>query len=159
VGTISFTTSWYTPTLNLSATPTPWLTITYNETLASELAQQTQYCWLNDDDFANGFNEEDYPEGCQSLLSVYCFPTPGAPVPTSPARIPAMCTPDRSEYIIIDDDEPPASTTSAPATTPTPYQPNMIHGCKRFYKVLSGDTCQKILDTFGLSLQQVSRSL
>ncbi|KAL1835395.1 hypothetical protein VTJ49DRAFT_6815 [Mycothermus thermophilus] len=128
---IDFTTSWYTPTLNRSATPSVIITMTFNETRASELAQQTQYCWLSDDDFANGFMEEDFPAGCQSLFDVYCFPTAGAPVPTEPARIPAVCTPDRATYTT---DEPP-STTDVPQTTPVPYQPNMVEGCREFYKV------------------------
>lgn len=143
------TTSWYTPTLHPTATVTS--TATWNETLSSVVAELTQFCWLTDEDWAQGVNEEDYAEGCQTLLDTYCFPTADAPVPTSPARIPAVCTPDRATYVTPAD----PTTTNPAGATPTPYQPGMIAGCQRFYKVISGDTCQKIADELDITLEQV----
>ncbi|ROW07592.1 hypothetical protein VPNG_06807 [Cytospora leucostoma] len=117
-----------------------------NEILASELAQQTQYCRLTDDDF-DYLDEEEYAEGCQSLMDEYCFATAGAPVSPSPSRIPAVCSPDRSTYITGT-----PTIISAAGTTPAPYQPNIIAGCQHFYKVASGDTCQNVADAFSITL-------
>ncbi|ETS88167.1 hypothetical protein PFICI_01995 [Pestalotiopsis fici W106-1] len=148
IPTTNFTTSWYSSEFDSTATATITATMDFNETLASELAQQTQYCWLTDEDM-DYLDEEDYAAGCQSLMDEYCFPTAGAPVPPSPTRIPAVCTPDRSTYI------PSTTTTTAAAATPTPYQPNMIANCQQFWKVISGDTCQGIADEFSITLTQV----
>lgn len=126
-----------------SATASITATAAYNTTLASELAQQTQYCWLTDQDFESGFDEDDYAAGCQALFTQYCFPTPGQPAPTSPSRIPAVCTPARTT---------PASTTASAGPTPTPYQDGMVKGCRKFYKVISGDTCQKVADSFSIDV-------
>ncbi|KAI1658124.1 hypothetical protein F4813DRAFT_388904 [Daldinia decipiens] len=148
IPTTNFTTSWYSSVFNSTAKASITSTASNNETLASELAQQTKYCWLTDDDLES-LDEEEYTEGCQSLMDEYCFPTPGAPVPPSPSRIPSQCTPNRSTYMTGT-----PTSSSAPSATPTPYQAGMIAGCKQFYKVLSGDTCQKIADTFSITLTQ-----
>ncbi|GAW27292.1 hypothetical protein SAMD00023353_10200180 [Rosellinia necatrix] len=148
IPTTNFTTSWYSSEFDSTATASITSTAIFNETLASELVQQTQYCWLSDEDF-NYLNEEEYSQGCQNLMDQYCFPLPGAAVPPSPSRIPALCTPNRSTYITA---TPTSTTTTAPNATPTPHQPDMINNCKKFYKVLSGDTCQKVADAFFITL-------
>ena len=137
--------------MNPTATPSVTITMSFNATLSSQMAQQTQYCWLNDDDWSNGIDVEDFPAGCQSLFDVYCFPTPGAAVPTSPSHIQTVCTPNRATYTT---DVP--SATNTPQATPVPYQPNMVRGCRTFYNVVSGDNCQVVVDKFGISLEQVS---
>lgn len=154
VAALSATTSWYTPTLNVSATGTPTTTASYNATLASLLVAATQYCWFTDADWTNGVDEDDYPAGCTSLIETYCYVDPDAPVPTSPVRIPAVCTPDDSTYVTA---ATSATTTTSPAgATPTPVQPGMIAGCQKFYKVISGDTCQGIADALLITLEEVS---
>ncbi|KAI4213784.1 MAG: hypothetical protein LQ349_009258 [Xanthoria aureola] len=42
-----------------------------------------------------------------------------------------------------------ASTTSTTPTGPTPTQPGIISSCTKYYKTVSGDTCQAIADNFG----------
>ncbi|KAI4089539.1 MAG: hypothetical protein LQ339_008532 [Xanthoria mediterranea] len=42
-----------------------------------------------------------------------------------------------------------ASTTSTTPTGPTPTQPGIISSCTKYYKTVSGDTCQVISDKFG----------
>jgi len=149
----NITTSWYAPILN--PTPTVTRNATWNETLSSLIAERTQYCWFTDEDWAQGINEDEYAAGCQRLMDTYCFPTADAPVPTSPSRIPAVCTPDRATYITPAD---PTMTDPASAT-PTPYQPGMVSGCQKFHKVASGDTCQKIADALSITMEQVRRTL
>ncbi|KAI3339953.1 hypothetical protein F4824DRAFT_498074 [Ustulina deusta] len=151
IPTVNFTTSWYSSEFNSTGTASITSTASWNETLASELVQQTQYCWLTDDDVDNP-DEEDYSEGCQNLMDEYCFPTPGAAVPPSPSRIPAICSPNTSTYIT----GTLPSTTNPPGATPTPYQPNMIVGCQQFYQVVGGDTCQQVADKFSIDLSLVS---
>ncbi|KAK9422563.1 putative LysM domain-containing protein [Seiridium unicorne] len=140
----NFTTSWYTPTVPATLSTA---NVTFNDTVSSLAAQRTTYCWLQDDDWENGFYPDLLPQGCQALVTSYCLADVNAPVPTSPARIPAVCTPDRSDY-----DDSPDPTTTAAAATPTPFQPGMISGCQNFYKVQSGDTCQAIADEFHIDL-------
>ncbi|KAK8050310.1 hypothetical protein PG994_012040 [Apiospora phragmitis] len=149
----NFSTSWYSTEFDSTATASITATAVYNSTLASDLVQQTQYCWLTDDDL-DYLDEEDYSGGCQSLMDEYCFPTAGAPVPPSPSRIPAQCTPDRATYIT----GTPTSSGSGAGATPSPVQPGIITGCQQFYKVVSGDTCQKVSDAFSISLSQVNKS-
>ncbi|KAK4032871.1 hypothetical protein C8A01DRAFT_20114 [Parachaetomium inaequale] len=49
--------------------------------------------------------------------------------------------------------KPPTTTTSTGAvTTPSPIQPGMIAGCKRFYQVVSGDGCWAIANSAGIDL-------
>ncbi|KAK5655841.1 hypothetical protein OQA88_5380 [Cercophora sp. LCS_1] len=77
----------------------------------------------------------DVGSTCAGLeLNVYvCIGVPGTPTTTS-------------------------KTTTAPkptSTNPSPTQPNVIKTCARWYKVASGDTCQKVVDRFGtFSLSQ-----
>lgn len=138
-----------------NATPSITSTASYNSTVASILPQYTQYCWLTGDDWDNGFNEQDYAAGCQSLMNEYCFPDLTGPVPTSPAHIPAVCTPDRAAYPTDTGDDDPDGTGTGSSATPTPFQPDMVTGCQKFYEVASGDTCQSVADQNGITLDQV----
>ncbi|KAI1104573.1 hypothetical protein F4804DRAFT_332111 [Jackrogersella minutella] len=147
IPTSNFTTSWYSSIFDSTVAASVTSTASYNETLASELAQQTQHCWLDEDE-RDGLDEEEFPAGCQSLMDEYCFPTPGAPVPPSPSRVPAQCTPGRSTGVA----ETPTSSRSAAGATPTPCQAGMVAGCRQFYSVVSGDYCQKIADAFSIAL-------
>ncbi|KAM4067131.1 lysM domain-containing protein [Hirsutella rhossiliensis] len=88
----AFATSWYTPTVDLEVTPLT-MTNSYNATRASLIAQRSKYCWIESDAWAEGLSPQDLPSDCQSLVDTYCFPRPEALVPTSPAHIPAVCTP------------------------------------------------------------------
>lgn len=102
----TFTTSWYTPTVNVEAVPVT-LTNSYDAMRESLIAQHTKHCWISDEMWDHGLIVEDFPEACRSLINVYCFPTPGAPIPTSPGHIPAMCTPSTTQV-------------GLPYSTPTP---------------------------------------
>ncbi|KAK8050308.1 hypothetical protein PG994_012038 [Apiospora phragmitis] len=59
-----------------------------------------------------------------------------------------------------DDGQPPTTTTTTSSKTttatttttpsgPSPTQTGIASDCKAFYKAVSGDTCQKIVDKFG----------
>lgn len=41
-------------------------------------------------------------------------------------------------------------TTKPPTTGPSPTQPGIAANCKTFYKVESADTCQSIVDKYGM---------
>ncbi|KAG8163113.1 hypothetical protein KVR01_007591 [Diaporthe batatas] len=128
--------------------PTPTITsnATWNESLSCLKAERTQYFWFTDEDWQQSIGEDGCPDGCLKLMETYCFPTPDAPVPTSPSRIPAV----RTLY------HPADPTTINPAgAKPTPYQSGMVTGCQRFYKVSTGDTCQKIANTASTTLEQL----
>jgi LysM repeat protein len=45
-----------------------------------------------------------------------------------------------------------ATSTKPASSTPTPVQPGMVSGCKKFYKVQSGDGCWAIADMNKISL-------
>jgi hypothetical protein len=44
---------------------------------------------------------------------------------------------------------PVTTTTTAVATGPSPTQTGITSDCKRYYQAVSGDTCQKIVDSYG----------
>ncbi|KAH7066518.1 LysM domain-containing protein [Paraphoma chrysanthemicola] len=46
----------------------------------------------------------------------------------------------------------PATTTKPASTTPTPVQQGMVAGCKKFYKVVSGDGCWDIANNNKIAL-------
>ncbi|KAI9162744.1 LysM domain-containing protein [Paramyrothecium foliicola] len=51
------------------------------------------------------------------------------------------------------------STTTAPTNgvaTPTPIQPGMVGNCDAFHKVKSGDTCDALSKTYGVTIQQLT---
>jgi len=147
----NFTTSWYTPTIATDYTP-PTVTVGSNSSEEDAIGERMVYCWITVEDEENGFSDEDLPTGCQQLLDTYCYPSPDDPVPTSPAHIPAVCTPDRSNYFNPNATD---STVTGPPATPTPFQPHMVDGCQQFYEVQSGDSCSLIVGLYGISLQQV----
>ncbi|RYP80170.1 hypothetical protein DL770_006365 [Monosporascus sp. CRB-9-2] len=66
----------------------------------------------------------------------YCLYDPAAASPTPMTRFPAVCYPDRSDYY----PEP----IPTPVPTPRPVQDGMAEGCSKFYKVKSGDTCDRV---------------
>ncbi|KAH8696519.1 hypothetical protein BGW36DRAFT_360346 [Talaromyces proteolyticus] len=106
----NFTTSWYTPTLNVTALVTS--TVTYNSTVASIVSERQKYCWLTGSQW--DVPEDDYPDGCQSLLDEYCFVSSvDGPIPTSSAHIPAVCTLTETDYM-------PAAIISSSVFTVTP---------------------------------------
>lgn len=123
----------------------PAQTITPNATLASIMAEYTQYCWLDGRDFANDYKPEDYPAACQSLYEKYCVYNPDIPPPTSLSRVPAVCTPNRATY--LDD------LIFVP--TPTPIQEGVTEACTKFYKVEEGDTCQSVATKHQISLSDL----
>lgn len=47
---------------------------------------------------------------------------------------------------------PPTSTAADPITTPTPIREGMTEGCVKFHKVVSGDQCGEIAETYNISL-------
>lgn len=53
----------------------------------------------------------------------------GNPLPTSPTN--------------------PTTPTTKPTTGPSPTQEGIIKDCKTFYKAVDGDSCQKIVDSYG----------
>lgn len=124
----NFTTSWYTypPTLDLDIAPATQ-TNSYNATRASLVAQRVKHCWIADDVWDAGFSRDDLPAGCQLFLDELCFPRPEARVPTSPAHIPAVCTPAEARTSAL-----PTATARA---TWTPIQP----GGPGFYSVADSD--------------------
>ncbi|KAK2013714.1 hypothetical protein LZ32DRAFT_675836 [Colletotrichum eremochloae] len=52
--------------------------------------------------------------------------------------------------------QPPTTTAGNGIATPTPIQPNMVGNCDRFYKVKSGDTCDAIASSNGVTSQQIT---
>lgn len=87
------TTSWYSSTYDPNIT-LPTSTVTRNTTKEALVSKFVQYCWITPEMDEAGFDEEDLPAGCQSLLDKYCYPTDvDGPMPTSPGHIPAACTP------------------------------------------------------------------
>ncbi|OJJ30807.1 hypothetical protein ASPWEDRAFT_140622 [Aspergillus wentii DTO 134E9] len=148
----NITTSWYSPTINTDYTQ-PLQTLTMNSTLASLLAERTQYCWIDYAD--NDYDEDilvpdDLAQNCQTLYSTYCDPEPTAPIPSSRPAIPPSCTPT------VPSTTPASSTPLKPSstviTTPSPIQTGMTHGCTKFHKVQEGEPCQDIADDNGVSL-------
>ncbi|EGX88797.1 LysM domain-containing protein [Cordyceps militaris CM01] len=141
------TTTWYSATFQPNRT-VPTSTMTFNATSDSLVAEITKYCWITDEMWDSGFNEDDFPPGCQALFSTYCFPASAdAPVPTSPAHIPQVCVPTVDTYT------PPPP----PVPTPTPIQPGgMVDHCRKFYRVEKGDFCQKIADAQNITLDNAS---
>lgn len=103
----NFTTSWYTPTLNASAVPTS--SLAPNGTYISLVSERQKYCWLTDSQW--DVPEDEFPEGCQTLLDEYCFVNIDDPVPSSPMHIPAVCTPTT--------DYTPTSWTPTATATPS----------------------------------------
>ena len=119
-----------------SYTP-PAVTLSVNTSLLSIVAKATQYCWITEKDWAKGFDPESMPSTCQDLMSTYCTYDSTTPTPTPISRVPAVCTPDRSDYSL------PALPD--PVTTPQPIQPNLTKGCSKFYKVVRGDICDTVI--------------
>jgi hypothetical protein len=146
----NFTTSWYTPIMDPNYTANTTTSHAFNSTAESLVAQRTAYCWITPEDYDKGFRDYDLPDGCQGLIETYCYPDPNAPPPTSPARIPAVCTPDRSDYNAT------STPTGSPVPTPTPYQPGMIGGCTKFDKAVTNDTCDVICKRNNINLADVS---
>jgi LysM repeat protein len=77
--------------------------------------------------------DEDYI-GCTNLLAdyYYCVGVPGAT--TTP---------------------PPTTTKGNGVATPTPRQEHMVSNCGRFYKVQSGDYCDKIASQYRITSSQI----
>ncbi|EQB43581.1 LysM domain-containing protein [Colletotrichum gloeosporioides Cg-14] len=69
----------------------------------------------------------------------------GMPSPTPPARAPAVCTPDRSQFTL--------QPAPDPVVTPIPHQPNLTRGCSKFHKVASGQFCADVASEYGISLE------
>ncbi|KAJ5640415.1 hypothetical protein N7528_000040 [Penicillium herquei] len=133
----SISNSWYWMSTESIRIPTV-TTFTINESFASHLSELTQYCWLNDDDYATVDPSEDF----------------SAPIPTSPV-IPDTCTPGHSPMDTGTDSTIPTSTSSTSrggVSTPTPHQPGMIQDCNLFYHVEKGDWCEKIANQYHISL-------
>ncbi|KAJ5505939.1 hypothetical protein N7453_004896 [Penicillium expansum] len=123
--TASVTTSWYYPIYDPNYIQQP-LVGKLNATWSSLMAEQTQYCWLTDDQAnENGFDpDEDLSSDCLSLYETYCDISPTDPVPKSPVpSIPTSCTPQISSSV------PKSSTqvipTSTGIVTPTRTQTGM----------------------------------
>lgn len=149
----NISTSWYQPTINTDYTQ-PLQTLTMNSTLASLLAQRTQYCWIDyssDVDYDDDITvPDDLASNCQTLYSTYCDPEPTAPIPSSRPAIPRSCTPT------VPSTMPASSTPLRPSSTgivtPSPIQTGMTYGCTKFHKVQEGEPCQDIADDNGISL-------
>lgn len=147
----NLTTSWYTPTIDPSYTPS-MPTFTPNATRSSLLAERTKYCWITAEDENNGFFPDDLSDNCFSLYAKYCDVAVTDPIPSpSPTGIPGSCTPKETTF------SPTSSTTSSPSSTssgvatPTPTQPGMTEDCTKFHMVKDGDTCASIADKYGIS--------
>lgn len=122
----------------------PAETITVNATYASLAAEYTRDCWITEEDWENGFDEESMPEACQTIMETYCTYDTDRPSPTTLSRAPAICTPDRSWYSL----EP----LPDPVHTPSPTQVGMTKGCNAFYKVQNGDNCSDVAADNDVSL-------
>jgi hypothetical protein len=77
---------------------------------------------------------------CSSLFLnyYYCIGIPGTPTkkPTPTSRKPSAT---------------PKPTCNPSAPTPTPTQPGAICGCKKWHKVVSGNTCDTIVKQYGIT--------
>ncbi len=137
------TTTWYFPTFPADWTA-PTTSASVDPAATKHYEDQRKYCWITDEDERHYFDPEEQSGACIGLVSTYCYPDPTQPVPTSAPKVPAVCTPDRSNYNYT---APPA-----PVETPHPYQPNMIKGCYKFYKVIANDGCAAIAKANNVTL-------
>ncbi|OLN88298.1 LysM domain-containing protein-like protein 2 [Colletotrichum chlorophyti] len=115
-----------------------------NPSKEAAVIDYTKYCWITEEDWAQGYDPESAPVACQNLMNTYCFYNSDMPSPSPISRAPAVCTPDRSQYTI----EPAPD----PVTTPTPHQPNLTRGCNKFHKVSSGQFCADVAGEHRISL-------
>jgi hypothetical protein len=186
--TVSFTTTWYTPS-NTYVVPTA--TVIFNETRESLLEELTKYCWITEEHYEAGFVVDDLTAGCLILYEKYCEPSLDAPAPTS-ARIPAVCTPT----VMPEEEEegegesfaasasasalptagarvgaglaaakPKAtnlttiSRTSVNAPVPTPSLDGMKSSCKKFFLVKhDGESCLSIIRHWKIAAEKVSET-
>lgn len=137
------TTSWYWPTIGTDWTATI-TSASVDQSAIKHIEDLRKYCWITSEDESHYLDTEDLPGACQELVTTYCYPDPTGTVPTSAPKIPAVCTPDRSEYNYT---APPV-----PVATPHPFQPNMIKGCYKFYKVVTNDGCAAIAKANNVTL-------
>ncbi|KAK3395031.1 LysM domain-containing protein [Podospora didyma] len=137
-------TSWYYRSYATNWT-VPVSSATVDPAKNQHIEDLRKYCWITEEDLEHLVNPEDFPGACQPLLSTYCYPDPTvSATPTASPKIPAVCTPDRSEYSIV----PPPK----PVPTPLPHQPNMTKGCYLFYKVVANDGCAAIAKANNIAL-------
>jgi hypothetical protein len=137
-GIVTVTSNWdpsYTP---------PAVTVPIDKEGQDEEADWTKDCWITYEDYNHDFDPDNLPAACQTLYWSYCFYDPTKPSPTTMSRVPAVCTPDRSDYSL--------GTDPDPVTTPQPIQPGMTTGCNKFYKVSSGDGCESVAKANNVTL-------
>lgn len=122
----------------------PVTTIIINNPENDQFHEYTKYCWITEDDIAQGYDVESYAMGCQTLFDRYCVYNPESASPVAPNAIPAICIPDRSIYTLEPDPDP--------VHTPSPVQVGITKGCSLFHKVKAGDTCDSITRQYEVAL-------
>lgn len=93
---------------------------------------------------------------CSGLVigDSYCVEENNGLPPVTSVASPTPSTSSTSKSIIITPTPTTSSKTTSTTTTvissgPSPTQTGIVAGCKSFYKTVSGDTCQKIVDKYG----------
>ncbi|KAJ0361674.1 hypothetical protein COL26b_013648 [Colletotrichum chrysophilum] len=117
---------------------------TLDSSKESIISDYTKYCWITEEDWAQGYDADAFPAACLNLMNTYCYYSEGMPSPTPLTRAPAVCTPDRSQYTL--------QPAPDPVVTPTPHQPNLTPGCSNFHKVASGQFCADVASEYGIDL-------
>ncbi|KAK8091448.1 LysM domain-containing protein [Apiospora hydei] len=112
---------------------TNWAVATSSDTCES----LAEYGFITLDDVYR-YNPSLKASGCPIIIgNSYCIEQNfGLPIPTSTSA------------------PPTSSPTSTGITTPTPTQSGMISSCNAFYKVQSGDTCNAIASSYGISVSE-----
>ncbi|OAA41492.1 LysM domain-containing protein [Beauveria brongniartii RCEF 3172] len=134
----NYTTSYQGPTDPIQISTT---TGTIVPSAAESYAALTKYCPISHDDFLGGWTIPDLPANCSSALGKYCSPAANATMPSSTV-FPTTCSP---AYYISQ------LSSSGP---PAPTGDGTVKDCKSWYVVANGDTCQKVVDKYGISLAQ-----
>jgi LysM repeat protein len=92
---------------------------------------------------------------CVSIIGIAptTFVTTAKPTSTQPWLKPPLCTFDLSKGQYVCPSATPTPTKGGNGiATPTPFQSGMVNNCKRFYKVVKGDGCWAISQTYNIAL-------
>ncbi|RMY18628.1 hypothetical protein D0867_05198 [Hortaea werneckii] len=129
---------------NFSA-PSSTETIDYNATSVSLVLSIASLCPVQPSDVETGWTLADLLDSCEDLIEPYCYPALSKPAPTS-RDFPAECSPG---YYVTTSIDPSSSTVSA-TNSVLPTQSGIASSCTKYYKAVSGDTCQGISDAYDL---------
>ncbi|RMZ72427.1 domain-containing [Pyrenophora seminiperda CCB06] len=98
---------------------------------------------------------------CVSLIGISTLTTStrpattAKPTSTQPWSMPPLCTIDLSKGEYVCPSATPAPTTTKTGNgiaTPTPIQAGMTNNCKKFHKVVKGDGCWDLANTYKIDL-------